>query len=980
MHFQALVVALQKYLESNDVNQLQLINMYKSHITNDILTAFNLSEPLIHHHLETFQNSPSFLSFLLQIIDLSPKLASLPQNGDNKRTFFRTFYEKLTDEPFMDTFQEQDILNRIESLKRKYSQLQQELTTCITEKQKISENYSNLQTTYGTINETLLKTYREVFQSDDLNVIIGLQKLCTICIELIKYARRKQYPEDITDFLLKIDTLQIELQQNLNSCFQEKIKLSEEIAKLQSTFNKIQEMLPQTLKDVYPLDIFTSLQFLCNFYTEFMNYASKFQYPVDIPQFLSKITEIQGQNLQLKSKLAQYTSEDVHSMPFITLPDENSDMKYETELNDIKNEKSKIIKEFEGLKKEAMDFFMFFKERFHLQISNEEEDTTGYTVMRHVLNDLLKEIHLIADTHKMEDRKPDNILKQVQPILSFFQIITQEMTELFQKTFTPKEVIIYLRKMKSIILQVNTIKTLDDLNKMYQTTFPDNPSLWSSTLSEILPKEKEEAKLIDEYSKRIVNLEAELNNKKAEYSANTETLNQKIREIQGELDQCKNNSKKEIEILKSEWLKESKEYQNELEDYKQNVVEMPAVSEDYEMQGTTEPTKKPKKSYPKFLLLRNKLSEVQKSEANLKRELTTKKQEYFQIQIQLADKERTLVEKDKEISLIQSNLNTLQSKLEEYEKTISTLKKQLTDQEQQKMTNEETLKNKLKECQETLTAMQQHSHREDDVTMNLLAESRGSVKRPSDDIKASQRKIQATTLESSIFKDPISFEFSQPQVEDELPQMTSSFETQLGTCIKDKNELTIKLEDCKTKLVAFERLLATSHLGQYGKYLQECNLLTISNIKSIFVILFKYYFQLLRDHVILKIPKNFENEMQEFKRLFVAWREGQEESYNSIIYQFLQNIIDFTLSEEALHHLEKSDTINELVVHAIRETKEHLDALTLESSFKTYFKQFEYTDFKTALEENLSILNILKQIYSTNVLKILKEKVQSSIV
>lgn len=118
MDIKGLVRAILEFKRNKDTSQLQLIEIYKKQIKNDVIAAFEMSQSLIQENITLFSNSPSFLTFLFQLInvdDLSFKATKSPLKNSDERV-------KETNESILDQLQ-----NECKDLKKKNAELLQNI-------------------------------------------------------------------------------------------------------------------------------------------------------------------------------------------------------------------------------------------------------------------------------------------------------------------------------------------------------------------------------------------------------------------------------------------------------------------------------------------------------------------------------------------------------------------------------------------------------------------------------------------------------------------------------------------------------------------------------------------------------------------------------------------------------------------------------------------------------------------------------------
>ncbi|GFQ77590.1 hypothetical protein TNCT_595831 [Trichonephila clavata] len=71
--FKELVKSIIAYRKEKQLLSLQLSETLKKNIQEDIISAFELSKPLVSHHIKLFRSSNSFFDFLLKLIDVDLK-------------------------------------------------------------------------------------------------------------------------------------------------------------------------------------------------------------------------------------------------------------------------------------------------------------------------------------------------------------------------------------------------------------------------------------------------------------------------------------------------------------------------------------------------------------------------------------------------------------------------------------------------------------------------------------------------------------------------------------------------------------------------------------------------------------------------------------------------------------------------------------------------------------------------------------------
>lgn len=185
MDIKGLVYSILEYKKHKDASQLQLIEIYKKQIKHDLIAAFEMSHDIVRENRTLFLNSPSFLTFLLRLIDNDNSLSFVMTRGSFRNHSEPVGQQKLETECEELRTNNEKLKKEIKSLqtpdavKKENERLKSKLTTVEKEKAELeeklrSESEKNL-TLKKQIQETSSVTEDRLKQTQDEKVKIEQQ-------------------------------------------------------------------------------------------------------------------------------------------------------------------------------------------------------------------------------------------------------------------------------------------------------------------------------------------------------------------------------------------------------------------------------------------------------------------------------------------------------------------------------------------------------------------------------------------------------------------------------------------------------------------------------------------------------------------------------------------------------------------------------------------------------------------------------------
>ena len=303
-----------------DVSEISIIEMYKKQIKHDVMSAFEISKPLIEKNYELFNKKPSFLSFLFALVDeklqfladdtISKNLNAPADDAELKISIqsFKSKHETLQKEHNNLKSDHAKLQEEYNKLKHEPAKLQEEYNNLKSEHTNLQEEYNNLKTKHTNLQEEYNVISEQEFQKLDNETIDNLkskleksqQELVNLKKELSEFRTKMAKEKNITENLLAKSKQEIEeLKAENKKCIQklmdaEKNHNEEMDTKKKELQNKILELELVNARQTGQLQLADSRK------EEFDKVVTEKIKSIQ-DEYLSKITNIQSQaNIEKK--------------------------------------------------------------------------------------------------------------------------------------------------------------------------------------------------------------------------------------------------------------------------------------------------------------------------------------------------------------------------------------------------------------------------------------------------------------------------------------------------------------------------------------------------------------------------------------------------------------------------------------------------------------------------------------------------------
>lgn len=1008
MDIKGLVYSILEYKKNKDTSHLQLIEIYKKQIKHDIIAAFEMSHDIIRENQTLFLNSPSFLTFLLKLIDNDNSLSFVMTRGP-----FRSHSEpvKTTDEitslqQKLETLEAEceSLRSHNENLKSSQTQYQKEIESQRKKMVEAEENHT-------------LKTQLEALKNENNKLKSHIATLKNEKANLQE--KLDQFTGDDSDSLREqIEKLERQLQECLTKTEQQKStidkqeKLHESLSQAKSEReNSLQQHVDDYLKQIEDeklksLDLQRRLD-------ECLRQHEKDR---------SDISEIALHGISPKSQKTLFT------------------MLYNFLLTFNGDNSTSISNMFQYLEKTLADTlarlendYRLLRQWAHLNFNIQQEDfsvtylvsNSGFRISS-IENVCLNNAPTLTDQQALglsqelqETRYIAQILKQqfgeelLKHLQSFpaklqqialesdmYQKIKSSLTPIFGKPVMDRHFFEKIQKVIQFVLQVLNYMEADRFSGLPENfyslrnnillspspvvTLPGNDSMLSipSMAAEQITETPPNSQLQSNLDACMQNIE--------QYKSSLELFKNKLATCETDISMWKNKYKIETQKFQNETQKLKEHYADEISMLQNKSEEITRLHEDI---GVLQ------------LQLDRCLAEKKQSQEENQHLKSVTENEDFREALkaknhsinELADKMQTLENENKKLKTALQQQRNEQAKIYANEKAQHEMElKQCLDKKIACLNENEKLVANLNDLTENISVLSEENKKlksslqeKTENEKNLEQEKIQTLRESSlencenlDDFKNDEscdmqnakptsRKRKPRSQDTDIYTPISDLELSETPLHDE-----SDFSL-LPQYIREKNDMMTELDKCQKELEYYKNTYKDANY--ISTHNQDETALNVANLKSLFVAFFVYYFQRRADNILRREEENIQV-LNQLKELLDKLGEADKNEYNSILYFYVRKQISSFTDEEWPAHLQHVTNIETLLQVALTETKRQLKNQSIETGLNSFFrKTFHAFIFpkESNMESIKKILQYLKSICNTNVVikmeKFLKE-------
>lgn len=935
MDIKGLVCSILEYKKNKDTSQLQLIEIYKKQIKHDLIAAFEMSRDIVRENETLFLSSPSFLTFLLKLIDSDSSLSFVLPSGP-----FRNRSETILTQPH-ETSNE-----KVLELQKKRNELEKEFETSNEKGLELQKKLNELEEKCRTSNEKALELQKKLKECEALRT--NNAKVLQDLEEKFAFEKNKM----VEEHTLKIKALneKVEHLESKNVPFEEQKTPQASSQNEKAQFGELEDSLKvEKSKTIELQSQLTTQSSYVQKAGTFLDYLYKFLLLFNGDTYENNPNVLTYLEEKLKDSLERFKTDyqmlqDWAFLKF-NLPKENFNVpnlvsSYGPQIASIEDVCLKpatpLTTDLDVIVQEHTFMNTILKEHFGEDIFT---DITTYT-------NKIKQIALESNTYKM-------IKENLKQIFEEDTIISEE------------SVLEKLLKVIDFVYKILNYRVAEKSNFLPEHINSLKNDLLASPMI-MLSR--------NEYS--VDTRESELHSKLDDCERELEAFKSSTNILKNKLHECE----QDVDAWKTKCDLQNREFHLE----KQNLS-LKNQSDSLELQNCSE----------KNTQLNERMTQIH---LQLNTCLADKKQIYDQLEMlqqSVREREEMLILKTNNIEKLKEDMQLLATKKQELEKEILDLKAKQSSDDYTSM--QENFERELKKCLENekictteKESLQKHMTLLTEENENLkqnIENDRKKIEHLNQEIQTLQETTKGEFIDEfeneeefdlrkitppfpsrkrkQKYQDIGSDEYSEHSKDFELPMESEALA--LSRCIQEKDKRTIELAQCHDKLQRYENTFEDANY--IATYNQKGTALTMENLKSLFVAFYNFHFQKRAVKVAMK--EEDIHLLSTLKELLDSLEKSDPGEHNSILYWYIQKqISSLTETEWPAAHLDKVDTIDMLLQSAMNETKRHIKIFPNYSGTRSalikVFHPFNFSNESVASALK-NILECLKNICNTNI-------------